>query len=157
MNNAISTNPVINTTRLENTLDETGPYVVEADIVDDGSVQNATLTYQIMGQEAVSAAMSSQGDDRYTGDIPGQPLGTTIVYFVSAEDNQGNETRDSNFTFAIAEPEDDGCGCGRPAIDVAIEDANLKSTVNTVANACFFLLPFVAIKFHAARRRKKNG
>ncbi len=159
VNRAISTNPVISTTRLENTLDETGPYVVSADIVDDGSIQNATLTYQVSGQSPVAVNMTAQGNDRFTGNIPGQPLGTTITYFVKATDNDGNTTQDSNFSFQIAEPENGGCGCGRPALDVAVGGTGVRTTVNAVANVAFFLLPVVALRFFSRknRNRGKNG
>lgn len=157
VNGAISTDPIINTARLENTLDETGPYVVQADILDDGGIQSAKLTYQVTGQNAVTVAMTSQGNDRYSGNIPGQPLGTSIVYFVSATDQNGNETRDSNFTFSIAEPDGNGCGCGRPAIALAIENPMLRTTVNAATNLSFFLFPFVAFKLRANRRKKRSN
>jgi len=158
VNNSLSTNPIIaNTTRLQNTLDETGPYVVESDILDDGSIQSATLTYQITGQEAVSVAMTSISADHYSGNIPGQALGSTITYFASAKDNDGNETRDSNNTFSIAEPppnQPPSCGCGRPAIDFDIQNQSLKTTANAAANLSFFLLPLAAIGLYSKRKKK---
>lgn len=157
VNRAISASPVIHTTRLQNTLDEAGPYVVTAAILDDGSIQKATFTYQVLGQNAVTQTMSSQGNDLYTGNIPGQALGTTITYFVTATDNDGKSTQDSNLTFEIADPEDQGCGCGRPAIDMAIENPILKTAVNAMANISFFLLPFVAFRIHSNRKRKKKA
>ncbi|MFQ5863678.1 MAG: S8 family peptidase [bacterium] len=154
---ALSTNPIIaNTSRLENTLDEVGPYVVESDIIDDVSVQSATLTYQVSGQEAVAVAMTSTGSDRYRGEIPGQKLGSTIVYFVKAIDGAGNETRDSNFTFAIAEPPNGNCGCGKPALEVNIQNPKLRTTVNALANISFFVLPLFAYKIHSNRRKKRS-
>ena len=157
VNNSLSTNPIIaNTTRLQNTLDETGPYVVNADIIDDGSIQSASLTYQVSGQQAVAVNMTSTGGDQYSGNIPGQVLGSTITYFVSADDNSGNQTRNSNNTFAIAEPPptDPACGCGRPAIDFNIENKTLKTTANAAANLSFFLLPLAAIGFYSKRKKK---
>lgn len=158
VNNSLSTNPIIaNTTRLQNTLDETGPYVVNSDILDDGSIQSASLTYQVSGQQAVAVNMTSTGGDQYSGNIPGQALGSTITYFVSATDNSGNETRDGNNTFAIAEPpptQPPACGCGRPAIDFDIQNKTLKTSANAAANLSFFLLPLAAISFYSKRKKK---
>jgi subtilisin family serine protease len=157
VNKALSTNPIIaNTTRLENTLDEVGPYIVETDIIDDVSVQSATLTYQVSGQAAVAVAMTSTGNARYRGEIPGQSLGSTIVYFVKATDGDGNETRDTNFTFAIAEQTNGGCGCGQPALYVNIQNPKLRTAVNAVANISFFLLPIVVYKIQGNGRKKRN-
>ncbi len=157
VNRALSTNPIIaNTTRLDNTLDETGPYVVEADVLDDGGIQSATLTYQVGSASAVQVPMTNTGDDHYRGQIPGQTLGSTIVYFVSAVDNAGNNTRDSNFTFSIAEPTNGGGCCGKPAIDVAIANSAMRTTVNSALNLSIFLLPLVALKYVSARRKKRN-
>jgi len=158
VNNSLSTNPIIaNTTRLQNTLDETGPYAVEADILDDGGIQSASLTYQVSGQAPVSVAMTSTSADHYSGNIPGQALGSTITYFASATDNDGNETRDSNNTFSIAEPppnQPPSCVCGRPAIDFDIQNQTLKTTVNAAANLSFFLLPLAAVGFYSKRKKK---
>lgn len=154
---SMSTNPIIaRTTRLDNTLDESGPYVVESDILDDGTIQNASLTYQVMGQDAVIVTMTSTGSDHYRGEIPGQVLGSSITYFVTARDNAGNETRDSNFSFAIAEPTDGGGCCGKPAIDFAIQNKSTRTAVNALANISFFALPFIAFKVNSKRRKKQK-
>ena len=153
---ALSTNPIIaNTTRLGNTLDEAGPYVVESDILDNTSVQSATLTYQVSGQNSVSISMASTGSDHYRAEIPGQSLGSTVTYFVAATDSDGNMSKDSNFTFSIAEPPANGCGCGKPPIDLAIKNSGLRTTLNAVANISFFLLPIIVIKFHSNRKKKR--
>jgi len=154
LNRALSTNPIIaNTTRLENTLDETGPYEVESDILDDGSIQNATLTYQVVGQSPVTVNMTNIGASHYKGEIPGQTLGSTITYFVKATDNENNMTQDSNFTFSIAEPTGGGC-CGEPAIDIALGHGGMKTAVNALANISFFILPVVIYGVRSRRRKK---
>ncbi len=154
VNNSISRKPLIaRTTRLANTLDETGPYVIESDVVDDAAIASVTLTYQVVGQEARVTEMTSIEQHRYHAEIPGQELGSTIVYFVGATDNDGNNTKDNNFTFSIAEPEDDG-GCGRPPINFELDDPWLEASVNTLSNLVVFVFPFVLFRFGPARRRK---
>lgn len=156
--NSLSTNPIIaNTTPLGNTLDEAGPYVVESDVLDDTGLQDVSLTYQVAGQQAVTVAMTAMGNDHYRGEIPGQTLGSTITYFVTAVDNGGNQTKSREFTFEIAEPSNGGACCGKPALDADIENAALRSTVNVVANVSLFLFPFVAFQIRSNRRKKKQS
>lgn len=158
VNKALSTSPIIaNTTELENTLDETGPYVVEADILDDVSIASATLTYQVVGEDEVAVAMTSLGNHRYRGEIPGQTLGSTIVYFVSAHDGDGNSTRDRNFTFSIAEPTNGGGCCGKPAVELAISDGPLGVSLSALVNISVFLLPFVAWQVRSNLRKKRDA
>lgn len=142
VNNSLSTNPIILTTRLQNTLDETGPYVVEADVVDDGDICFVEFFYRVQSEDGVESStvemtVSSPHSNpfRYTGNIPGQALGSTIIYYVNAVDDDGNTTRDDDVTFSITEPPPDKptCGFSRPAT--------------------FFLLPLAIIFF--ARRKKK--
>jgi len=150
VNKALSTSPIIaNTTALDNTLDETGPYVVETDAVDDGSIQTVSLTYQVVGGAGNSVTMTAQGADHFRGEIPGQALNSAITYFVKATDNDGNVTQDRNFTFTIAQPSSPGC-CGKPPLDVDLGNDNLNKVVSAVVNISIFILPIVAFK-----RRKK--
>ncbi|NIR49441.1 S8 family serine peptidase [candidate division KSB1 bacterium] len=156
---ALSTSPIIRTTRLNNTLDTSGPYVVEADIVDDIQIGSATLTYQVNAQDAVTVDMTAAGNDRYQADIPGQPLDSEITYSVSAEDDDGNQSTGREITFAIAEaapPPTDGCGCLQ-ATEVTLENPELQTTVNALVNVSLFLLPFVAIKVGSRRFKKRNS
>lgn len=153
----LSASPIIaRTTRLDNTLDEAGPYVVESDIIDDSesTIKTATLTYQVTGQEAVTVNMTKTGDDHYKGEIPGQTLGSTIVYYVSATDDDDNLTKDSNFTFSIAEPTNGGGCCGRPPIEFAFGDSAIGTPVNALANIGLFMLPIVALRYTRKRNKK---
>jgi len=148
---ALSTNPIIFTRRLNNTDNETGPYVVNADITDDTSISSAQLTYQVSGGASATNDMASIGNGLYRADIPGQPKGTTITYFVKASDSDGNETRDSNFTFEIKEV--GGCGSGGAAEMTSIQNPALRKTVNATLNIIFFLLPLYLIKGRSGRRK----
>ncbi len=158
VNKALSTNPIIaNTTQLENTLNEAEPYVVETDILDDGTIQSASLTYQVLELEAVTVNMTSQNNEHFLGEIPGQALGSSISYFVTATDDNSNQTNGNTFTFSIAEPTNGGGCCGKPAIDVAIQNPNLKTTVNALANISFFIIPVIAFKIHSGRSKKRKS
>lgn len=150
---ALSTNPIIFTKRLDNTKNETGPYVVDADIVDDTGIASAQLTYQVSGQAGVTNDMVSIGDDHYRAEIPGQPKGTTITYFVKATDSDGNETRDNHFTFEVK----GGCGDDKGAVEVtSIQNPNMRRTVNTMLNFLFFFLPLYLVKVHSVRKKKRD-
>lgn len=151
---ALSTSPIIaRTTRLENTLDETGPYKVEAEVLDDSAVQEATLTYQVTGQEAVTVTMASAGQDKYTGEIPGQVLNSTILYYVSATDDAGNMTKDSNFTFSITEPSSGGGCCGQPAVALDLENDTIENSLSAALNVGFFMLPLFVLRFFSRRKK----
>ena len=148
---ALSTNPIIFTRRLDNTENETGPYVVNADITDDTSISSAQLTYQVSGGTSATNAMILVGNGLYRAEIPGQPKGTTITYFVKAADSDGNETRDSNFTFEVREA--GGCGADGAAEITSIQNPALRTTVNATLNIIFFLLPLYLIKSRSGRRK----
>ncbi len=153
---ALSTKPIIaRTTRLENTLDEAGPYAVEADILDDSesTIKTAFLTYQVTGQSAVKVDMATSGNDHYKAEIPGQPLGSTIVYYVSATDDADNLTKDSNHTFSIAEPSNGGGCCGRPPIELAFENEGLSRVASAAVNVGLFMLPIVALRIRDRKKR----
>jgi len=138
---------------LDNTLDETGPYIVESEVIDDSAVQGVTLTYQVTGQEAVTVNMASTGDNKYKGEIPGQVLGSTILYYVSATDDAGNTTKDSNFTFSIAEPTNGGGCCGQPAVALDLENDAMEGSLSAALNLGFFLLPLFILRLFSRRKK----
>lgn len=155
VNNAFTESPVIaNTTSLENTLDEFGPYVVESDVIDDNGLRTVMLTYQLEGAEAIAEVMTSAGADHYRGEIPGQPLGSNLEYVVAATDEDGNVTRGRTFSFSIAEPppDDDGRICRFDAIEVGLRNSKWQTTVNIVANLSFFILPIICLRKRVRRQ-----
>lgn len=85
---------VDSTTRLPDTTLLAGPYTVTTRVVDNNAV-TATLFYSTnRGQSYTPAAMSSIGSDKYSGNIPGQPSGTRVRYYVRAIDSFGHRTFD---------------------------------------------------------------
>jgi subtilisin family serine protease len=72
----------------------TGPYELSAIVTDNLNLLDAvTLHYRVTGPFN-TAAMSPTGGDRYAASIPGQPLGTTIEFYIEARDAQQNVTLD---------------------------------------------------------------
>jgi subtilisin family serine protease len=111
--NSLSTAPMIFVTPLNSTDDTNGPYTATAEAVDDGSIATMTLSYSINGGANQTVSMQNTSGDKFTGDIPGQPIGTSISYFVDAVDNNNNSKRSATLSFQIASG---GGGCGRSFI-----------------------------------------
>jgi len=63
---------------------------ISVNVTDASGVQNVTLWYTINGGGWTPANMTSESGDTYTGEIPGQPAGTSIQYKIIAYDNAGN-------------------------------------------------------------------
>ncbi|MEA3288184.1 MAG: choice-of-anchor J domain-containing protein [Candidatus Marinimicrobia bacterium] len=78
-------------TQFNYTLDETGPYTIEALIIDNVGVDFAILFYNINGGAFTSVSMSDDGAGIFSADIPGQVIGSTIGYYLMAMDEEGNE------------------------------------------------------------------
>ena len=100
---------IVETTQLIDTADEFGPYEVITKVFDNRGVDEVLLYYgrQSVGAEGVktvSEKMKEIGDERYRGEIPGFPVGTTVIYYVEAVDLDGNRSRDPEedyFTFEV--------------------------------------------------------
>ncbi len=106
---------VVGVTSLPNQPTTVSSYEVKATIKKIGSagtITKASLHYNVGGSWQ-EVALVGGANDVYSGQIPGQPLGSIIRYYVSAEDNSGYRTTNpataealenpSYFTFAIFE------------------------------------------------------
>jgi hypothetical protein len=62
---------------------------VDITIIDDGSVLEAALFYQLNGGEFYDAPLEHLGGASYLGRIPPQPEGTEVGFYISATDNFG--------------------------------------------------------------------
>jgi hypothetical protein len=88
---------VTDTEQLPDTDDTAGPYVVRALILDDMTSDRnffdggIVLNYTVNAGLAVQVLMRHSGGQVYRGEIPGQPPGSTVDYFVTAFDWAGNE------------------------------------------------------------------
>ena len=91
---AESTAPQIsNVTILDNTFSSVGPYVVTANIVDEGRIIRADLIYRVNGSEFFGVAMTAINNTTFQAEIPGYPVGSRIQYEVAAADNDGEISR----------------------------------------------------------------
>ena len=69
------------------TYNESGPYDVNADITDVNGVSAASVYYSVDGSFYTPVNMVNTGGDIWQGEIPGQPAGSEISYYVEATDN----------------------------------------------------------------------
>ena len=81
--------PIITHIPLENTFDSIGPYRVLAVITDNFGVVTKDTYYNTDGGVSyIKIPMEpAQKPDQYYADIPGQPPGTTIYYYIESTDN----------------------------------------------------------------------
>jgi hypothetical protein len=69
------------------------PVAVSVTVTDTGTVVGVTLYYSTSLAGEQSLPMASVGNDVYQADIPGQPAGTLVTYYVKATDNDGESAR----------------------------------------------------------------
>jgi hypothetical protein len=100
-----------NTTDHGNTIDTIGPYEIFTTASDISTIAELSLRYNSNGAGWVTVALESQGADQYKADIPGQPAGATIRYYLYGRDAGGNESTDppnapqeSTYLFWVVEP-----------------------------------------------------
>lgn len=86
---------IMETTRLANTSDVTGPYWVTSTIIDGSSIASASLFFSVDSAKTFSEiSMKSINENHYQGEIPGQPYGTFVNYYIKAGDQSSNITTD---------------------------------------------------------------
>jgi hypothetical protein len=68
---------------------------IRARVLDSDGVSSVTLRYSLTNPAAspASVTMTAVGNGMYQGTIPGQPLGTTVVFFLTATDTGGRPAR----------------------------------------------------------------
>lgn len=81
-------------TALGDTPDESGPYVVEADIISNfgGTLTGAELRYRVNGVGGfISTPMSNTAGDTFAAGIPGQISPSRVEYYVNATESGGTD------------------------------------------------------------------
>jgi hypothetical protein len=89
-----SNNPLlISHKKLEDTYDNAHPYTVSAYIKHRSGISNATLFYRTDSTLAFDSVAMLQGfnPDYWMGDIPPQPVGTHVEYYIKAKSNSGKQ------------------------------------------------------------------
>jgi bacillopeptidase F len=77
---------VISHDPLPNQSEVQSPYQVQATITDQSGVAEALLYYSLNNTDYTSIVMGALSNDVFEADIPGQPAGTTINYYIEATD-----------------------------------------------------------------------
>ncbi len=86
---------IVHTAYLRNTEDNVGPYRVLALVVSDSQPLNVFVVYSTDNwKKAHKVKMEKISEDIYAGEIPGQPAGTTIKYFILVDDVDNEITTD---------------------------------------------------------------
>ncbi len=90
-------------TRWDNSAGPAGPYRVDAEALADGEVRSVSLSWAIGVGAPTVVAMTHVVDQVYRAEIPGQPMGTQLSYFVEAVDGGGATARSRTYTFQVGE------------------------------------------------------
>jgi len=86
-------------------------YEINAEITDISGVMSASVFYSIDSLNYVEIAMANITGDTWSAEIPSQPIGSTVYYYVSATDNSQNQNtgmfpeggQDNPFTLQIVD------------------------------------------------------
>ncbi|MFZ5554044.1 MAG: agmatine deiminase family protein [Bacteroidota bacterium] len=77
---------------LPDTYDDANPYTVNATIKHKTGIANATLYWSLTpGTGYTSVPMSFVSGSTWTGNIPAQPQGSTVYYYIHAQANSGKQ------------------------------------------------------------------
>jgi hypothetical protein len=68
-----------------------GDHPITATITDDSGILSASVYYSTDGVDYSSIAMDNTSGDIWVGNIPAQPIGTTVYYYIQAIDNSPNQ------------------------------------------------------------------
>ena len=98
----------ISHTPVPDTINETGPYAVIADIdpVSGTTLASALVSYQVDGGNVQTMPMSPAGGITWVANIPGQVSPTVVTYFLEVTNTDGNAyrfPRTSDFQFLIGD------------------------------------------------------
>ena len=98
---------IVRTEQLKDTDDTVGPYVVRTVIYDQMTSDRGffdhgvTLNYSVGAGPGKQVPMKWSGNSLWRGEIPGQPQGGTITYFVTALDSADNLGAGKDLFFTV--------------------------------------------------------
>lgn len=155
VNNGLTEKPLISLLqRPTDTADESGPYPVEAAVVDDDSVRLVKLFYRVSGSSTGSDTLNLPMSKPfiYHAELPGAPTGSVVEYQVSAADNDGNRVETVFQSFRVGK-QAGGC-CGSTAVSVKLDGPRETTYATIFFNLLLFLGPPVLLKRIRKRRKK---
>jgi hypothetical protein len=93
---------IVDQGQINDTTDQTGPYVADFLASDPCGIDSFTMTYSVNGGPAQPATVTPLGGGDYQGEIPGQTAGSTVDYTATAVDNSSNHNSASfSHTFHV--------------------------------------------------------
>jgi hypothetical protein len=98
---------IVRTEQLKDTGDTVGPYVVRTAIYDQVTSDRGffdhgvTLNYSVGAGPGKQVPMTWSGNSLWRGEIPGQPEGGTVAYFVTALDSADNLGVGKDLSFTV--------------------------------------------------------
>ena len=117
---------VTNLIQVPNTYDEAGPYTITCGLTDDDpgitAEDDVQLYYAVDGGTPVGVELieTAPGSEVFAADIPGQPAGSSIDYWVECIDDVGLETTTFSKNFIIVAPV-------RPEADILLVNDGMSS------------------------------
>jgi hypothetical protein len=104
-------------TRLDATPGDTAPYEVAAEALGDTTIVDVRLDYRVQDGEPTSVPMQPDGPNAWRAEIPAQPTGVQLAYFVEVADAVGRTARSRTYTLQIGDPSPlPGCGVPFPTM-----------------------------------------
>jgi len=154
---ALSTEPqVAFVSRLDNTSNVDGPYHVQAEATDDGTIATAELVYRVNAGPTTMVGMTSPAPGVYTADIAGQAFGSVVSYFVTVSDDGGQTRQSRTFEFQVAAPEG-GQPCGNFALTLPGSTSNGRQLLLGLGNLAIVILGILALRRTSVQARSRVG
>lgn len=78
---------------------------VTAEITDEGSISSATLVWGVNSTPSNNIPMNNTSGDTYSAIVPAQQNGSTVNFYITAIDNDDNETQSNLYSYMVGEQE----------------------------------------------------
>ncbi len=101
---------------------------VSVTVLDDGTIVNVTLYYQVDGGSWNTVLMTANGNT-YWGIIPAQSNGANVTYYVIAYDNLDQSTQSPTYWYVVSDD------VSPPTISVSIDNAHPTSADSVTVTA----------------------
>ncbi|MEJ2634645.1 MAG: S8 family peptidase [Calditrichia bacterium] len=155
VNNSLSDNPLIAVIEKPfDTSDETGPYPVEASIVDNDTITVGKLFYRISGTTNSRDTLTLTTDKPYVykTNIPGAKKGSSVEYKIFARDTDGNYAESRFYTFRVDGTTNGGGCCGSAAATIQTGEPVASASLTFLLNILLIFGPLTVLKFKLKRK-----